>query len=160
MYLLREFQNTRELKHIKKSYHGLRYVVSSSQHGLKKKHIVATFRNGNTVNLGSDDSHRLKNVNSLVWIFWMNINWLVFLKPLVYGIFLLTLSELARRFRCTLPKALNSNLTRPFNGPFSKISTRSVDRPLTFKVARYADLSWSTASYFVNQPLLIAEFGT
>lgn len=45
------------------------------------------------------------------------------------GIILLTLSELACRCHCTLPKAPNSNLTRPFNGPFSKMSTRSVDRP-------------------------------
>ena len=60
---------------------------------------------------------------------------------------------------CILPKALNSNLTSPLNRPFSKISTRSVDRLLPFSVARNADSSLSMVS-LINKLLLTAELGT
>jgi hypothetical protein len=57
------------------------------------------------------------------------------------------------------PKALNSNLTNPSNGPFSKIRTRSVLLLGPLTVAENAELKSPVAAPFVSTPGVTAEIG-
>ena len=59
-----------------------------------------------------------------------------------------------------IPRALNSNLTKPSSGPFSKTSTLSLLLLFPFTEARKAEFEESTAFPLVRMEGLMADMGT
>jgi hypothetical protein len=98
-----------------------------------------------------------EDVDSGVGVFRVVVDLLVFFKP---GICSLLARFNLPQFVQNVPIALNSNLTNPSKGPFSKIRTLSLVFSLPFTVALNAEPSESTASPFVKTPGETEETGT
>lgn len=132
-------------------------IISSSQPSLKEERRIRRLRNLDAPNLDFNLPRWWKDVNPGIGILGMIIYLRIFLEPSICFV----------HQRCALyvakshdkPKALNSNLTSPSNGPFSKIRIRSVLLLGPLTVAVYAEFEPSVAALLVSTPGVTAERG-
>ena len=104
-----------------------------------------------------DVSRGREDVDSCVGVFGVVVDLLVFFEP---GICFCQHLSLPQHLVQNVPIALNSNLTNPSKGPFSKIKTLSLVLSLPFTVALNAEPSESIAWPLVKTPGATEEMGT